>query len=230
MLAGVQLRQQALPPRGGGVHRGDVLMQGDGAGAEVVEQRPVELASAAEECDAVVGLLVERAAAWEVVLAHRVGLLGGFQSQRLFDCVPQRERLFEDKANVDAAVVLQPFQHGGQCLVVGKAAPTVAEAGHAVTVEADAQVEASRAGCKLFIYGFALAPGEGEHEPVPPPAGRQVAHGVVGADDCFKCRLFHIVSPFVFVVILSCLFCQSGEPQHRRQAVYPCHVVGGCGF
>lgn len=113
MLAGVQLRQQALPPRGGGVHRGDVLVQGDAVGAEVVQACPVVFAVAAEECDAAVGLLVESAAAWEVVLAHRVGLLSGFQSQRLFDCVPQRERLFEDKANVDAAVVLQPFQHGG---------------------------------------------------------------------------------------------------------------------
>ena len=168
-------------------------MQGYAAGAEVVELRPVVFSVAADERQLPVGLLVEGAAAREVILVHGVGLLLNFQPEGFLDGVPHRRRFFEDKPDVDTTVLLQPFKHGGDGFVAAEEAPAVAEMRHAVEVERHAQVKAPRTGGKLLVYRFALAPGEGEHEPVPPPAGRQIAHGVVGADDCFKCRLFHIV-------------------------------------
>lgn len=162
-------------------------MQGYAAGAEVVELRPVVFSVAADERQLPVGLLVEGAAARKVIFVNGVGLLCGFQPQRLFYGVPHRQRLFEDKADVYGfAVLLQAGQYPGDGLAAAEEAPTVAEVGHAVAVERDAQVEAPRTGGKLLVDGLALAAGKGEHESAPPAQGRQVAHRVVRADDCLR--------------------------------------------
>ena len=157
-------------------------MQGYAAGAEVVELRPVVFSVAAYERQPLVGLLVEGAAARKVIFVNGVGLLRHLQPEGFLDGVPRRERLFEDKADVYGfAALLQTGQHACDGLAAAEEAPAVAEMRHAVVVERHAQVKAPRTGGKLLVYRFALAPGEGEHEPVPPPAGRQVAHGVVSS-------------------------------------------------
>ena len=86
-------------------------MQGYVASAEVVELRPVVFSVAAYERQLLVVLLVEGAAARKVIFVNGVGLLLNFQPEGFLDGVPHRQRFFEDKADVDTTVLLQPFKH-----------------------------------------------------------------------------------------------------------------------
>ena len=122
-------------------------MQGYAARAEVVQLRPVVFAVAAYKSQLLVGILVEGAAAREVILVHGVGLLRRFQPEGFLDGVPRRERFFEDKPDVYGfAVLLQPGQYRCDGLAAAEEAPAVAEMRHAVAVERHAQVKAPRTG------------------------------------------------------------------------------------